>query len=539
MGVLSWHIRKMLMQNCLSLWLFIPPIVLSQFVSDPKLICPYPLPSSLKPYCSCVMQAEYSGGTKKVLLGSFAKALECNFDEDFDFVRIVEAFDYDNNIASLELYGELDRKYFLTKEDLGRLNVSRLVIGTKFSKDQQLFEPGALEGSKGLLHTLEVKYTNTYKVQEKEGHLTLNFLKEICQDLQTLVVHGVSILKSEDFDGCSQLTHLTLKNTNLAIIGPDFFKHLSSIEFFHFSSHAKFWIQTGAFRNLPNLTTVELSAVTYNAGPYSLLDEKSEHCNKTVISNGAFDSLPNLSTLTFCETYCYGDLTVDLFEENAFLGLEKLKKFIVLKGNQASLPRLFDNAPKLNIFKFQSGLKVVEANAFEGLPSLTEIDLSDNKITRLNNAFQNIPTYLRKIDLSKNQITSLGNVSGDLSYLKKINLKENTKLTSVNKDFLKLFENIEKYENNKYRYGRSNHFQVEMNGIPLDCGCDIRWLFGNTNMLHYFGRGAMCGDSVIALKDVQDYKLLDIHNSDDFSVKTEDLYEKTILDLTCPPNKEF
>ena len=90
-------------QNFLSFWLFIPPIVLSHFVSDPRLVCPYPLPSSLKPYCTCVMQAEYSGGTKKVLLGSFAKTLRCYRDEEFDFVRIVEAFDYDNHIASLEL----------------------------------------------------------------------------------------------------------------------------------------------------------------------------------------------------------------------------------------------------------------------------------------------------------------------------------------------------------------------------------------------------------------------------------------------------
>ena len=496
-------------QNFLSFWLFFPPIVLSHFVSDPRLVCPYPLPSSLKPYCTCVMQAEYSGGTKKVLLGSFAKTLRCYWDEEFDFVRIVEAFDYDNHIASLELDGELNRKYFLTKEDLGRFNVSRLQIVTKFSKDQQLFEPGALEGSKGSLHTLEVKYTNTYKVQEKEGHITLDYLKEICPGLMTLVVHGVSLLKSEDFEGCSKLTHLTLENTNLAIIGSDFFKHLPSLEFFHFSSHAKFWIQTGAFRNLPNLKTVELYAVTdkYNAGAYSLLDEKSEHYGKTVISQGAFDSLPKLLTLKFahCKTlkgYCSRDpVTVDLFEEKAFLGLGKLKKFIVLKGYQESLPRLFDNAPKLNIFKFQSGLKVVEADAFEGLPSLTDIDLSDNKITRLNNAFRNIPTYLRKVDLSKNQITSLGNVSGDLSYLKEINLKENTKLTSINKDFLKLFKNIEKYENNKYRYRSSGHFQVDMNDIPLDCGCDIRWLYGNEDMLHYFDSGARCASGV-ALKDV-------------------------------------
>ena len=93
-----------------------------------------------------------------------------------------------------------------------------------------------------------------------------------------------------------------------------------------------------------------------------------------------------------------------------------------------------------------------------------------------------------------------------------------------------------------------------MNDIPLDCGCDIRWLYGNEDMLHYFDSGARCASGV-ALKDVsmiksfpgglylfiqvEDRKLMDIHNSDDFSVKTEDLYEKTILDLTCPPNREF
>jgi len=539
----------MLTKYVLSFCLFLPPIVWSQLVSDKKLVCPYPLASSLKPACSCIMQAEYSEEGKKVLLGSFAKTLQCYWDEEFDFVQIVEAFDYGNNIAMLKLYGILNRTYFLTKEDFGRLNVSGLHIKTKFSKDLKLFEPGALEGSKGSLHSLEVEFTNTYKVQEKEGDIALDYLKEICPDLKTLVVHGVSLLNSEDFEGCSQLTHLTLEHSNLAIIGPDFFKHLPSIKFFHYKSHSKFWIQTGAFRNLPNLTTVEMYAIedTFNQKVYSILDvfdvQNYEYYGKTVISHGAFDSLPRLTTLKFsyCETlkkYCYRKpVTIDLIEEKAFLGLEKLRKFIVLKGNQERLPRLFDNAPRLNIFKFQSGLKVVEADAFEGLPALNEIDLSDNKITTLNNALGNLPTYLKKIDLSKNDLTSLGNVSGNLTYLNKINLKENEKFTSVNKDFLTLFNKINKYEYG-YGYPSGDHFQIDMNGIRLNCGCDIRWLLENEGKIDYFASGARCTSGLL-LKDTKDSKLLDIHDSDEFSVKTDELYKKTILDLTCPPNREF
>ena len=372
--VLNWHIKNMLTQNVLSFCLFFPPIVWSKLVADKMLGCPYPLASSLKP-CSCLMQAEYeySVENKKVLLGSFAKTVGCYWNEEFDFVKIAEAFDYDNHIAMLKLDGDLDRKYFLTKEDIGRLNVSGLQIETKFSKDQQLFEPGALAGSKGSLNTLEVKFTNTYKVQEREGDITLDYLKEICPDLMTLVVYGVSLLNTEDFEDCSQLTHLTLEQSNLAIIGPDFFKHLPSIEFFRYSSRSNFWIQTGAFRNLPNLTTVEMYQVKhyFDSEVYSLLDETSEHYNKTVISRGAFDSLPSLTTLKFayCETlykHCRRKpITIDLFEEEAFLGLENLREFIVLKGNQARLPRLFDNAPLLNIFKFQPGLKGAVSQKFD------------------------------------------------------------------------------------------------------------------------------------------------------------------------------
>merc|ERR1712179_94904 len=545
--VLSWQIKNMLTQHVLSFSLFFPPIVWSQLVADKQLYCPYPLAGSLKP-STCLMQAEYeySEESKKVLLGSFAKTVGCYWysKDEFDFVKIVEAFEYDNRIAMLQLDGDLSRKYFLTKEDFGRLNVSGLKIETEFSKDQQLFEPGALAGSKGSLKTLEVKFTNTYKVQEREGDITLDYLKEICPDLMTLVVYGVSLLNSEDFKGCSQLTHLTLEHSNLAIIGPDFFKHLPSVELFRFSSRSKFWIQTGAFRNLPNLTSVEMYKVEYflDYDVYPLLDDKSEHYNKTVISRGAFDSLPNLTTLKFayCETlyrHCRRKpITIDLFEEKAFLGLEKLREFIVLKGNQEMLPRLFDNAPELNIFKFQPGLKVVEADAFEGLPALNEIDLSDNKIATLNNALQNLPTYLRKVDLSKNDLTSLGNVAGNLTYLRKIILKDNKKFASFNKDFLALFKNIE-------QYGSRDHFQIDINDISLGCGCDIRWLlenrdFDSYNMLNYFVSGARCASGLL-LKDTGYSGIFDAVDSNDFSVKTDDLLEKSILDLTCPPNREF
>ena len=114
--------------------------------------------------------------------------------------------------------------------------------------------------------------------------------------------------------------------------------------------------------------------------------------------------------------------------------------------------------------------KVVETDAFKGLPALTEIDLS------------------------KNHLTSLGNVFGNLTNLRKINLKENKKLTIVNKDFLTLFKNIE-------QYGSGDNFQIDINDISLDCGCDIRWLLENRDMLHYFRSGARCASGIL-LKDV-------------------------------------
>ena len=107
----------------LSICLFFPPLILSVLVSG--LDCPYPSANLIKP-CYCKMQAEYhpGNGGKNVLLSSFAKTLRCRAP----FTHIGESFDYDNRIASLEIYGTHDGKYFLTKDDLGRLNVTSLQL---------------------------------------------------------------------------------------------------------------------------------------------------------------------------------------------------------------------------------------------------------------------------------------------------------------------------------------------------------------------------------------------------------------------------
>ena len=89
-----------------------------------------------------------------MLLGSFAKTLRCRAP----FTHIGDSFDYDNRIASLEIYGRHEGKYFLSKDDLGRLNVTSLQINTGYDPydGQQLFEPGVFQSSEGSLQHLEV-----------------------------------------------------------------------------------------------------------------------------------------------------------------------------------------------------------------------------------------------------------------------------------------------------------------------------------------------------------------------------------------------
>ena len=495
------------------LWMFLISKAMSS-ITEEKLTCLYPSPSSIQP-CFCHMQAEFEAedvkcsedvkcdddydnawAEKRTFSGTFYKTVTCSFEDTSSFSKAAQAFYYDNLIPVLKISGRKhEGDFFLKKEDLGRLNVSSLAIEIAHLNDQKIFEDGAFKGSEDSIYFLSVKIKNSHKVQYNAGHVGLGYIKQICSSLETLSAHGVSYIQPEDFQGCSKLSYLRLMNSNMAVIGPDSFRHLPNLQNFDFSSHSKFWIKTGAFKNLKKLENVHFYAASNLGEEYPILSPEHYNFNKTVISSGAFKSLPSLRVLGFSCTDMYrckeNPMGVDLFEEMPFLGLDQLQEFVVLKGQQTSLPRLFDNASKLWKFLFKPGLKTINENAFEGLSNVTEIFLADNKLTFLNRAFSGLP-HLTKIDLSNNGIVSFNNSLQELPSLKKVDISGNTGFTSLNTVKDDLGSHMDDND-----HGDHNIFQIIMNDIPLDCGCDMKWLARDQAMLRYFAPEAKCVDGVL------------------------------------------
>ena len=491
------------------LWIFLIPKAMT-LITEEKQTCPYPSPSSIQP-CFCHMQFVYDAKSvkcsdyvecddgeyaeKRTFSGTFYKNITCNLEDKSSFSKAAQAFHYDNRMHILKISGKHDGDFFLTKEDLGRLNVSYLDIEIVHLNGQEIFEDGALKGSEDSMYFLSVKIKNSYKVQYNVGHVGLGYVKQICSSLETLIAHGVSYIQREDFEGCSKLRNLILFNSNIAVIGPDSFQHLPNLQNFEFSSHSKFWIKTGAFENLKKLENVHFYAASNLGEEYPILSPEHYNFNLTVISSGAFQSLPSLRVLGFSCTDMYrckeNPMGIDRFEEMPFLGLDQLQEFVVLKGQQTSLPRLFDNASKLWKFLFKPGLKTINENAFEGLSNVTEIFLADNKLTFLNRAFSGLP-HLTKIDLSNNGIVSFNNSLQELPSLKKVDISGNTGFTSLNTVKDDLGSHMDDND-----HGDHNIFQIIMNNIPLDCGCDMKWLARDQAMLKYFAPEAKCVDGVL------------------------------------------
>merc|ERR1712142_35312 len=93
----------------------------------------------------------------------------------------------------------------------------------------------------------------------------------------------------------------------------------------------------------------------------------------------------------------------------------------------------FDKAPLLPSFVVEYGdLQQLEDDAFEGLPNLTRIDLSENKLITLNKAFKKIKKG-GSINLSRNRLQSVNGAFEGLSHLT-INLSKN-RLESIDGAF--------------------------------------------------------------------------------------------------------
>jgi len=523
----------------------------SSMLLNKKLICPYPSESSILP-CTCQIQPEIvDRGTKKAevrsywggvstesveqiaFLGTFQKELICNLNDSFSFALIAGAFKDDNKIHEVKITGKHDRNYFLTAEDLGRLNISVLVVEADHTNNQKIMEADALRSSAGSLSSLKVKKMNTPKVIENAlVDDRLDFLNPVCPTLEELELVGVPIsdLTTEDFAGCSRLMSLTLLDSNIRSLGTDVFKHLINTRTIKFSSLSKFLVQTGAFQNLDNLEYVVFDKASNHLDENSTLKKN----NLTIISDGAFNSLPSLYRLTF-------EADVDLFDGVPFLGLNSLQAFRVLNGKQTILQKLFDAAPNLYGFHFGKKLEHLEDNAFEELPKLKYLNLDGNRLTTFSKAFQVLSEqsdFRGEIDLSNNNLESINEVFEKLPR-GSINVEGNTKLSP-----LTIFKQV---------LASDKDIRVTTSDMTLECDCSMKWLANHPAKLRDLGHDWKCKNGwtleyglgrtlldLVEQYDYDDYKDAGAYSGDIRRIKyhLDDLANKTILELACPHVEE-
>jgi len=170
---------------------------------------------------------------------------------------------------------------------------------------------------------------------------------------------------------------------------------------------------------------------------------------------------------------------------------------------------------------------------------LQKLDLSSNQLTSIRSVFYEL-SVVKKINLKGRQF----NIFYDLPALRVVNLQENKNLTLDKRDFLKLVQTMEAQKEIELQDSGLTRadFRIDLGWI-WDCGCEMQWLFKGPNFYSkYFVD--ICGDYYGDDEDDDGnaweagMTLEDLYKQDDFALENDDLKNKTILDLICPPDEE-
>merc|ERR1712013_127448 len=184
-----------------------------------------------------------------------------------------------------------------------------------------------------------------------------------------------------------------------------------------------------------------------------------------VLENGVLniqtDTFKNLEKLTNLEI----PTNILNVEEDSFKDLLSLEAIEISRSSMENLPRIFTNSPSLTSFYItKSRLKRIEENAFSGVPSLKILCLDDNQ--NLNH--QGLGSSLHFI-ADPDAVISLRNTNVR-------NLDE-----FVFRPLLELFISAE-----------SSAGYIDMAGVSLDCGCDVKWIIMDSRFKTSYFKYAMC-----------------------------------------------
>jgi len=289
--------------------------------------------------------------------------------------------------------------------------------------------------------------------------------------LETLNISNNLIRKisKKTFQGLSSVKNIFLDNNKIDSINDDSFHDLSKLTWLRLNKNELKTISSLLFKGLKYLHSLNLQSASIkkieDEAFADLHNLKELIITNNELKNVTYKMLKGLTNLT--------DLFIDSNEiesidADAFRDLTKLTKLYMYKNNITDVASIFQDLKQLEILNLSSNkLEKINEKTFKGCTELQEIDLENNqiyamefkdltKLTKLvisynrnhsinSRCFSNLPS-ITEIILKYNKIERLEtNAFKDLTSLEKIDLSFN-KIKTIDPEAIGLYKDLVKIE---------------------------------------------------------------------------------------------
>ena len=244
-----------------------------------------------------------------------------------------------------------------------------------------------------------------------------------------LVDSGITALKTGDFDGLDNMTHLYLIGNALTTLPAGVFEGLARVVWLRVDGNKLSELPAGVFEGLSSLGFLDLSnneLAELPAGVFSGLPSLTQlllHTNQLVeLPEGVFARLPSLDLLELFSN------RLQELPEGIFADLPQLASLVLDDNQLRALPGgIFDGLSSLQSLSLNDNrLSTLSENLFRGLSSLTSLWVQGNTLGELPGGVFGDLSALEELYLSGNQLTDLpGSMFAGLSSLLSLSLDGN------------------------------------------------------------------------------------------------------------------
>lgn len=285
-----------------------------------------------------------------------------------------------------------------------------------------------------------------------KGHLNLTYIQILsirsCAPIPTLShdsFHSLSQLSNLNlmnnyieylpeniFENQSNLKKLRLEKNNLKFINKNIFKNLINLQLLMLGSNQITDLDYLAFSNLTNLLQLNLQNNFLQTLPSNVLQSMTN----LIILDLSNNRLVNLDENTFQHNPKLNELSLrnnsfEVLSAGVFKHSTMLKKLSLQSNRKLSTVHrnVFDNLVKLqdlDLSQCNLDQSSLENHIFQNLSQLNKLNLAGNKLSELNPDWFNGLITLTSLDISNNQLTSIDpNTFSNLQHLNILKLNEN------------------------------------------------------------------------------------------------------------------